>query len=261
MARFARGTWSYGRNVTTPRGIQLRWIPSSNYTSTELSSDHFSSLRVAAASALDSVPVVAACLRTAAAFTVDQCPADHLLSRVWFVRQGSDGVPRLLSFTRQEHCYRRCSLVGPSVPLTFDTFGGGMSLQDDRQRHRCALRHCLAEFSVPKPWMENLSLELASYPNGHSSVPDLVSSANPRPPVALWIIFVPPEAAHRAVRLASPASSHGIVTESIKWRPYAEILDSYEQSPSLVPYAAALRALITECEMLTHNDGPPQPNA
>ena len=261
VARFARGTWSYGRNVTTPRGIQLRWIPSSNYTSTELSSDHFSSLRVAAASALDSVPVVAACLRTAAAFTVDQCPADHLLSRVWFVRQGSDGVPRLLSFTRQEHCYRRCSLVGPSVPLTFDTFGGGMSLQDDRQRHRCALRHCLAEFSVPKPWMENLSLELASYPNGHSSVPDLVSSANPRPPVALWIIFVPPEAAHRAVRLASPASSHGIVTESIKWRPYAEILDSYEQSPSLVPYAAALRALITECEMLTHNDGPPQPNA
>ena len=261
VARFARGAWSYGRNVTTPRGIQLRWIPSSNYTSTELSSDHFSSLRATAASALESVPLVAACLRSAAAFTVDQCPVDHLLSRVWFVRSGSDGTPRLLSFARQEHCYRRCSLVGPQVPLAFDTFGGGMSLQDDRQRHRCALRHCLAEFSVPKPWMENLSLELASYPNGHSSVPDIVPSAIPRPPVALWIIFVPPEAAHRAVRLTSPASAHGIITESIKWRPVAEILNSYEQSPSLVAYATALRALVNECEMLTHNDGPPQPNA
>jgi len=45
ISRFARGQWTYGRRVATPRGQRLQWFPSKQYTQEELSSDHFKTLR------------------------------------------------------------------------------------------------------------------------------------------------------------------------------------------------------------------------
>jgi hypothetical protein len=45
VARRAKGKWTYGRKIATPRGLQTRWFESSAFTPAELSSSHFASLR------------------------------------------------------------------------------------------------------------------------------------------------------------------------------------------------------------------------
>ena len=90
LARFERGRWLYGRDVTSPRGVLLRWFPSANYTSDELDSPHFVGLRKAAADAVsaDASPAFVACagllaqqqaatreVRLLTADESDSCPA------------------------------------------------------------------------------------------------------------------------------------------------------------------------------------------
>ena len=48
IARFARGKWTYGRQIATPRGRRLQWFAASHFTDDELSSECFSALRVSA---------------------------------------------------------------------------------------------------------------------------------------------------------------------------------------------------------------------
>ena len=62
VARFERGQWLYGRNVSTARGVRLIMLPASkNFTEHELQSDHFVSLRNAALNDLaDDPPQVTA---------------------------------------------------------------------------------------------------------------------------------------------------------------------------------------------------------
>ena len=44
-ARLARGSWTYGRRIATPRGHSVRWFPAASFTPSALESEHFRKLR------------------------------------------------------------------------------------------------------------------------------------------------------------------------------------------------------------------------
>ena len=57
-ARFARGRWEYGRYVATARGRSLRWFQPQAFTTQDLDSAHFRSLRDAALAGQATVAVI-----------------------------------------------------------------------------------------------------------------------------------------------------------------------------------------------------------
>ena len=233
LARFERGAWLYCRRVTTPRGLSQRWLPSSNFTDSELASEHFSSLRRDAGEVLRADPLTAAAVVAQPATAVTDAAIDRHSAAIWFYRRQRDGSMQMLSF----QCSDADSRLG--------TFGGVMDLRDDRQHHRCALRSLREAAVVPRPWLEPLSVELASSPTGHelvrSSAPDAAPSYT-----AVWLVEVPSDCAYRSVRPTARGTDQ-MLPDSLRWRSSPEVLADLESSPHVSSHAvgAALRRLFS----------------
>ena len=97
-ARFERGQWYYAKSENTPRGTRLRFLPSSNFTATELASQYFVQLRGEVAS------VLYANADVAAVFHACSTPARRT-AQTWISSSGSD--------TSSEACVEAPSLVAP----------------------------------------------------------------------------------------------------------------------------------------------------
>ena len=258
-ARYARGQWTYARDVTTPRGIQTRWVPANNYTTDELASSHFTNLRsAAAASVLWREPdpyvaavVAAACLTLASKnlapileSTTDSADSeptpDVHAAKVWFIKD-VDGTPQVLSFVRKDS--------RPDQP-SFDTFGGTMDPEDDGQYHRCALRELREEVKLNKLWMEPMSLELASFPQGRALLTTRPSRRHrdnctgPLHRVALWVVHLPPDLGNLYAKVTK-RGEHEVAPKTLKWRSATDVLQNFRER-HWPEYANALEILLSE---------------
>lgn len=270
VARFERGQWLYGRNVSTARGVRLIMLPASrNFTEQELQSDHFASLRRAALNDLADDPQQVAALRYEERIAVlghtgatpvpqlppipeeplseaaqtpvpasSSAPLICKASKVWFARAGPDGQPELLSFVRWD---------SRADKPQFDTFGGGMEAKDDEQYHRCALRELREEVNIPKHWQEDLSVELASSPDGRLLLHLNQPHRNRIHHLAIWVVRVPEDHAAAVVRITKSGSTE-VKPNTLKWRPVETVTANLESFRTFAPIATALRQLL--CEQL-----------
>ena len=241
-ARFERGSWLYARLVTTPRGLQTRWLPASNFTPDELASDAFSSLRSQSAAAVirhEPDPFVthavsAACLPSA---TPPLDPDLHHASKVWFARQHHSSL-QLLTFVRTDSRPERPQL---------DTFGGMVDPRDDAQYHRCALREIREEFALPTLWKEPLSLPLSAYPTGQRLVRIQRSRDDTAHRVAVWLVLLPHDVSHLFTRLTADGAREA-APHSLRWRPAADVLANLSEFAFLAPMREALSDLVDHPE-------------
>ena len=243
-ARFVRGAWSYARNVTTPRGLQQRWLPATNFTSDELKSDHYSRLRADAGAVIESDVFVSAVLAVEPELTPDELPLTRHAAKVWFVRHHAAG-PQVLSFERADS-----DIARPQ----YDTFGGKMDHRDDQQYNRCALRELREEAVIPKPWMEDLGDALVADPDGQTLVNITRRFDGSQHRVAFWVVHVPTDVATRSVR-PTKAGAREMRQDTLAWRPVSEVVSNLEGFHSFNAYGGALRRLVNECETLTRESG------
>lgn len=239
-ARFERGRWLYARHVTTPRGLQTRWLPSSNFTPDELASEAFSRLRTQAAAAsllADNDPFVAVTV-AAALLPATLPPLDpdaHHAAKVWFARQHRS-QPQLLTFVRAD--------ARPERPQ-LDTFGGKLEPHDDTQYHRCALREVREEFTLPTVWKEPLGLQLAAYPTGQRLVRLRRASDDTTHHVAVWLISLPSDVSQHATRLTANGALEA-APHTLRWRPADDVLANLSEFAFLAPLREALIDLIAD---------------
>ena len=268
VARFERGQWLYGRNVSTARGVRLTMLPARrNFTEQELQSDHFVSLRRAALGNLADDPSQVAALRyeerivalhhtsvtplpqlppireeplSEAAQTQtpasSSAPSICKAAKVWFARVGSDGLPELLSFVRWD---------SREDKPQFDTFGGGMEAKDDGQYHRCALRELREEMNVPRHWKEDVGVELASSPDGRLLLHLNQPHRNRIHHLAMWVVRVPEDHATAVVRVTTSGATE-VKPNTLKWRPVDIVTANLESFRTFAPIATALRQLLSE---------------
>ena len=64
-----------------------------------------------------------------------------------------------------------------------------MAPRDNGQYNICAYRELREEATIPRPWMEPLSLELASFPTGRDLV-NLTAPNGSAHRVAVWLVMV-----------------------------------------------------------------------
>ena len=231
VAKFERGQWVYGRNVTSPRGSRLRFYPAANYTASELASTHFTSLRADASAVLMADPVVAA------VFNAVSNPCHE--SVVWFSTLRKDALHLLC-------CAPSSSDATPSNP-----FGGFQAASDNGAPNTCAYR-CIRENSkIPSSWKEDLHLALASDPDGH-----FVATSDH--PCSLWHVLIQPESAHLHATL-TPSGCSRYQCTALKWQPAADVLRSLNDSQSVPLRGLLLATYPNHAESLPSVSTPPAP--
>ena len=159
---------------------------------------------------------------------------------MWFVKDG-DSTPQVLSFVRKD-----------SLPdqQSFDTFGGIMDPKDDGQYHRCALRELREEVTLNKLWMEPMSLELASFPQGRTLLTTRPSRRHrdnctgPLHRVALWVVHLPPDLGNLYTKVTKQGD-YEIAPKTLKWRSATDVLQNFRVR-HWPDYANALEMLLSE---------------
>ena len=109
-ARFERGKWYYGKSENTPRGVRLRFLPSSNFTAAELASEYFIQLRADVASVLYNDADVAA------VFHACSIPSRRE-TQTWISSSGSDTASEAGAET-------------PTEATPVDAWFGGLNVDD-----------------------------------------------------------------------------------------------------------------------------------
>ena len=124
-----------------------------------------------------------------------------------------------------------------------------MDPSDEGRYNQCALREILEETVIPTSWLALLERELASAPEGQSLVPLHRPSNGKNYLVAMWIIRLPPDVAHRCA-VPTKQGLTEMVPETLTWRPVTEVAQNLTQFRTFAPYGAALSELI---ESLSRN--------
>ena len=246
-AHFERGKWFYNRRTPTPRGHQNRKLPSSNFTPSEIASDHFVALRHAAlATSLTTAPITVAVLERHPAFTPDALSCTQHAAKVWFTRRSSAAPPLAHRGAYDINHYELLSYVRIDArhdKPQYDTFGGRMDLRDDKQYNRCGLRELREEAKLPRQWHELVGTELSAFPDGR----DLVELVRPTTQriyrQAIWVVPIPAELASSPVFLTANGALEA-VPRSLRWRPARSVFSNLETFATFHPLSSALEQIL-----------------
>jgi hypothetical protein len=119
-----------------------------------------------------------------------------------------------------------------------------MDPRDNGQYNICAYRELREEAAIPRPWMEPLSLELASFPEGHTLI-NLTAPNGSAHRVAVWLVHIPHDVAFWSIRPTKQGQTE-MIPDTLKWRPALEVAANLEKFRSFATHGEAIRLLLDQ---------------